>query len=283
MNNINLTEKEFQKLRFLSLPKEVFNAESEIYNFPNNKVFKFLFCMGKEQEDKIYTINWLNEKNELFGNEFVLPRDIINIEGTFSGFTMNKVEGTHLSKFLLDPLVSSEYKVMILKKIGILLEEMSKTRKSQDIKDLYVCDLHEDNILVQKSKDIFVVDTDSMKIEGNTNKVSKYLTPFSFSSEVEKYHKNNNADEPGFIVCDQNTDIFCYSMIILNYLSGMEIGSENLETFVEYLNYLNIKKVNKELVDVFALLMDDDKNNINPFEYLSVLDDDEIARCRIKY
>ena len=78
---------------------------------------------------------------------------------------------------------------------------------------------------------------------------------------------------------DENTDLYCYSMMILNYLYGSNVNNLKLEEYYEYLNYLESLGINSELINIWAKLLVN-ANNENPVDYLNSLSDEQVYRSR---
>ena len=117
------------------------------------------------------------------------------------------------------------------------------------------------------------------KIKQNQPFPSKYLTPFSLcTNEPNKYRQIEDSDL-GFIEPSEDSDLFCYAMMILNYLYGESVSSQNIEQFYEYLNYLHDIGINQELIDSFADLVIS-KPNINQQHLIDSLTRENVCRAR---
>ena len=81
---------------------------------------------------------------------------------------------------------------------------------------------------------------------------------------------------------NENTDINCYTIIILNYLYNGKINNIGIEEFYRYINYLNDIGVDKELIQCFnKILMCGD--NINPCNYIYTQTHKQICQARKLY
>ena len=174
--------------------------------------------------------------------------------------------------------------IYYLKKVGEILEQMNNIRTYTPLTDFYLNDLHEGNFIVNpKKREINVVDLDSSKIGDNMVFASHYLTPFSLLNSVKnKYQiisEEKNNYHIGYIFPDENTDLYCYSMMILKYLYGSNVNNLKLEEFYEYLNYLESIGINHELINIFEKLLVN-ANNENPVDYLNSLNEKQIYRSR---
>ena len=73
---------------------------------------------------------------------------------------------------------------------------------------------------------------------------------------------------------DQNSDLYCYNVMILNYLYQDNITRLSIREFYEYLNYLNSIGMPLELLDSFNKLFDL-SDNVNPYEILDMIPSDK--------
>ena len=295
METISLTKKRFESLIPYELPNYVYNTEGTLYTLPIKsrwkvelKLLKRLFLTnGKVFGNKLQTINSLiDNKNELDIEEIVFPEKIATVGGEIIGFTMPLIDSINLSTALKSKDIDNERKIKYLKQIGMILEKMQLRRDYTSISDFYINDLHESNFVVDKNDNVKVIDIDSCKINGNDIFNSKYLSQKSFINEVYKYQKNNecnpqdndypysyhkySTDITGAFVPDRNTDLYCYIMVILNFLYGNNIQNFTLQDFYDYLEYLQYIGVNQELLTYFEKIATCSENE-NPYELLDSL------------
>ena len=112
---------------------------------------------------------------------------------------------------------------------------------------------------------------DSCKINGNIPFPSRYLSPISHINEYSKYKKVGDVSLIGeSFKIDENTDYYCYIVMLLNYLYGKSITKLSIEEFYDYLSYLHDIGVSYELINMFGLIYTEHAN-VNPFEYLDEL------------
>lgn len=203
----------------------------------------------------------------------------MRIKGKIIGFTVPKIEGTNLSTILNDSSINYKEQIYYLKKIGEILNQLHNIRKYTPLNSFYINDLHESNFIVDNNnRELKVIDLDSCKICSNEPFAARFLTPVSMVSEVDKYKINNDPHSNGYIV--PNSDLYCYSMIILNYLYGGKISNIGIENYYEYLNYLETIGVNKGLIDIFSKLLVANCKNENPLNYLDSLNSEQICRSK---
>ena len=294
METISLTKKRFETLDRYELPNYVYNTEGTLYVLPiksrwdtHLKLLKRLYLTnGLVFGNKLQTINSLiDNREELDIAEIVFPEKIATVGGEIVGFTMPLINSINLSTALRSREISNERKIKYLRQIGAILDKMKLRREYTSISDFYINDLHESNFIVGEDDNVRVIDIDSCKINGNGIFNSKYLSSKSFINEIYKYQKNGNnskykpyedgyhkysTDISGAFVPDENTDLYCYMIVILNFLYEDNISRFNLQEFYDYIEYLQSIGVSKELLDIFDKIVSESTNE-NPCELLDSL------------
>lgn len=160
---------------------------------------------------------------------------------------------------------------------------MKTIRKYTPLNDLYINDLHESNFIINpNNKELGVIDLDSCKVGTNTAFPAKFLTTKSLLNYApNKYQINKDLSTPGYVTADKNSDLYCYNMIILNYLYGDNVDRMDVLTYYDYLNYLNTIGIHKGLLDAFHLLLANTDNK-NPMKYLDSLTDKQVYQAKRK-
>lgn len=285
MKIITLSKSKFEQLEPLKLSKESTNTEGRIYDFNYrgaHKIIKKLhYESGKVFANKLYTIEMLDTYKEYLPDSFYKPDYLISVSGDIKGFTVPFVEGTNLTDILNDKSKDYKEKIYYLKKIGELLEQMHVIRKYSPLKDLYINDLHDSNFIVNEQKrQLYVIDLDSCKIANNNSSPARFLTASSLLNNVNgKYNINQDDSIYAHVIADSNSDLYCYNIMILNYLYGDNVDRMSILEFYKYLNYLDDLKLNPNLLEAFGNLVIN-KKNINPEMYLSSLTYEQIGRSK---
>lgn len=160
---------------------------------------------------------------------------------------------------------------------------MKNIRKFTPLNDFYLCDLHEDNFIVDiKKRELYVNDVDSVKIAGNLSFPARYLNSKALlNSTSRKYHLNEENHSLTNYSVDENTDLYCYIIMILNYLYGENINNIGIEEFYNYLSYLDSLKISSKLLECFERIVSNG-NNINPVLYIDTLTAGQIGQARKK-
>ena len=150
---------------------------------------------------------------------------------------------------------------------------MNQLRKNSELSDFYLNDIHENNFIVNNETDkINVVDLDSCKIGGNKPFASKYLTMYApISNMNSKYKLNNDINFSSCVIPDKNTDLYCYTMMIINFLFKGKANLMNRDKYYLYLDYLRSIGYSYNLLDKFYKiyeyvdneLIDEELNELN--------------------
>ena len=297
MKTTNISKAKYEKLRKLQLPKNVTNTEGKLLLVDLNgkqKVFKNLYRLkGPIFANKLYTLEMLNEYNDILPNEFVIPDSLISVKGEINGFTIPYIRGINLSVILENTDIPNREKINYLKKVGEVLEKLNHVRKYTSLDNVFVNDLHSDNILIDSNKEIKFIDLDSSKISDNKPFPSKYLCEGSLISHLShskypKYNKDSKVNDKynyrkgfGFYDANENTDLYCYIIMILKFLYQSNINIMNITEYYDYINYLGKIGFNNNLINAFLKIVDNCDNE-NPMNSLNSLNDELIARASIK-
>ena len=78
---------------------------------------------------------------------------------------------------------------------------------------------------------------------------------------------------------DYNTDMYCYIMVILNFLYGDNVNNMNINDFYCYLDYLYKIGIDSSLLECFNSIYSD-CDNINPMNYIDSLTSNQIYRAK---
>ena len=257
--------------------KDCVSVESILLLIPDKeneyKVFKnFIIDEGIYFSNKLATINTLHDcKKEIGINELVYPEELVSVNNKIEGYLMEYIKGINLSKIFKNSKVPLNEKKEYLKQINSILNRIKDLRKNEEFKDFHIGDLHEDNIIVDTNGKIHMLDMDSAKIGGNLPSKSKYLISLRKKEILNnKYKVNNYYDKR--IEPNEETDNFCYTIMVLNLLYQDNISKLSIDNFYNYIDYLNEIGINKELIDIFYNLYTD-KPNFNCSYFLDSINE----------
>ena len=264
METINVRKKDIKNIEGLKIVSAV-SGEGDVIRDPHDpkNAFKLLFrCNGTYFSNKLYTINSLVDLSENVDMpEMVFPDKLLTVDEEVIGFSMPLINGVTLAEILYNADIDINTKVKYLKEIGNILEKMAKLRKENPNLNWYLNDLHERNFVVDLDKQrLHTVDLDSCRILGNHPFLSKYLSPFSpFLISCG-----------GDFVADDNSDLYCYAMLVLDFLYGARINLSSKEDYFAYLVYLKSVGAPEDLIDAWAKVYSND-NNVNFAQLLDAL------------
>lgn len=285
MKVITMSNKKFELLKPLIIPNHILNTEAKLFEFKyknQDKLFKKLFVnSGPSFGNKLYTLEMIDMNKKYLPDSFSVPDYLVSVAGIIQGFTVPKREGIELSTFLRNEKQDLKEDIYYLKKVGEILEQLEYIRKCTPLKSLYINDLHESNFIVNNDKrQVYVIDLDSCKIGENQAFPAKLLIPnYLLKTCPIKYEISDNEIYGEHIRVSNNTDLYCYIIMILNYLYGQNISKITILEFYEYLNYLDRIGMNKELLDIFNNLIVE-KDNTNPTNYLDTITNEHIYRAK---
>lgn len=275
MKIYDLTKREFDKLGKLELSRHVFNTEGIMYLVDSKKkwakdkavIKEFYNNEGEYFSNKLYTINELiMNKDNIDIEELVLPNSLISVDNEIIGYSMPYVDSYNLQDVLKSSEFTSTEKISYLKQVGEILEKMRLLRE-YGVKDFYLNDIHESNFVVNKDTNkIHVVDLDSCKIKNNLTFSSKYLSPVGHLSDIGKY-KELTKSLGGVFKINYDTELYCYIVMIFNYLLGYKLSELSIPEFYSYLEYLYKLGISREFLDMVSNIYIN-KPNQNPYEYL---------------
>lgn len=284
MQVISLSQNKFKQLTKLNLPKEVFNTEGTIYDYRykgEDKVFKTLYNdIGDNLANKLYTLEVLDYNRKYLPDNLCIPDNLVIVGGLVKGFTMPKIDGINLTMILKDKSIDKKEQIFYLKKVGELLRQLEQIRNYTPFKTFFLNDIHDSNFIVNPNKkSVTAIDLDSSKVKNNIVFPARFLVNRALLNNVNDKYKLAEENQSGYIKADQNTDIYCYIIMILNYLYGENINNVSIEDFYLYLNYLEDIGISEKLILYFSRIVIN-KENKNPFELLDSLDETKIARAR---
>ena len=282
MQIITLTKKQFESLKKYKIKDNLFTAEGDFYILPlSNKwktvkklLKKFHNTSGKNYDNKIKTIKSLIELKQIINvPELVLPENLVQIDNEVIGYTMELIPSINLEEALLSNEIDVEKKIKYLSQIGIILEKMEYVRKYTELKEFYLNDVHENNFVVDlKSDSVRVVDVDSCKISDNISCTigSKYLQPDTLITHIDKYKQDENFVYGCSFIPTRDTDLYCYTIMILNFIYGGEIEKLTIEEYYDYLEYLLSIGTDRQIINIFKKITTNSPNE-NPYKLLNSL------------
>ena len=282
MEIISITKQQFDTLEKYPLPKDLFVAESSMYIFPlttkekqNTKLFKkFNITSGIFFQNKLESIKSLMDFKDIIGiEEIVFPEAFVLLDNKVVGYIMELVPSITLEQALSQEEISIERKIKYFYQIGVILEKMDYVRNNTRLTDFYLNDVHENNFIIDIASDtVKVVDIDSSQINKSKTLTigSKYLQSNAIISNTNKYQQDESFVYGCSIIPNKDTDLYCYIIMILNFLYGGGIEELSQEEIYDYLDYLVKIGIDLKLVNIFKKILSNEPND-NPYKLLETL------------
>lgn len=278
MRAVFFTRRQFKKLQKCKLQKNIIHTESELYIIEKSEQWKkhqkmllkyFYVNEGEYFSNKLFTINTLiNNTSVIDINELILPIELAVVDNEVIGYIMPFIENKNLLTLLQDFKVSLEKKKDYLTQVGQIIHKVHTVSDFQD--DLFLGDIHEANFIVEPNEDkVYAVDSDSFKVKNNLPFPSKYLaTNPNILSMQHKYPIN----EDGFHIPNKNSDLLCYTFMILNTISRNQLQKIPTDEYYDYLDYLSTIGFGENFLNVCGRIYTN-ASNVSPLPYFDEIPD----------
>ncbi len=282
------TTREFNKLKSFEIDNEITHAESDLYiakikdNFKYKEyiIKKLKILSANSLANKMWTVLMLGDYGKnMEVEELVIPEHQIFIDGNLSGFSVPCIKGKNLGKIITDFKTPNEDILKYFFKIGVAIEKVQHNSAfvfPGGVKFNFG-DLHAYNVLVDENDNIKFVDLDSGYIGSNLPNPSMYLCT---SNELLRNQRKYPVLSSGYItlnIPNDNTDLYCYNMMILEFLAKAKIRKTSIDDYYGYLGYLQSLGYGPDIIESFFRLPIN-CNNINPYNYLDQIPQDKIEK-----
>lgn len=277
MEIVNLRMHNVRKLKPLLLERGVFNNEAYILilnkkylkgTIKEDKVFKYLDAQDddKVMAKKTATVMALDSSSYKEIDELVIPDTIVVIGDKITGFGMTLIRNhRNLGIIINDDDERLKTKLRYLKDVGTIID---KVQKQEDEYSLNFGDLNEFNFIVDEDDNVKAVDLDSAYIgSGTPTYTAYYLLKNPYIKQVPEKYQVTRSD---LIIPSDNSDLYCYNMILLNAMSGIDMFKIDIPTYYGYTNYLKELGLPADLIRCFNDIYTP-APNINPKDMLDEL------------
>ena len=281
MKNLDLTSEEFSNLEPFRVMEGTIEKESSMYHLPDeNKIIKAY----NNSDDKYYLMrklrairNLLEYTSKTDMPELLTPHGFLTVDNQVIGAIYPIIDAYTARTYLYSEYINMELKVEILKKIGTLLEKIKNSHPKYNaaFSDVHIDNFLIEDIIVDENKNIndislVACDTDSMRILDSKGNPSYYLCDVEKLGEIGKYRP----DCEGNIIPDFNSDLYCYNMILLDFISKSNyvycLGVDEYNRYIDYLDKIN---VDPNILSAFESVYRYDMDNLSPLEHLDALHD----------
>ena len=288
MEVLNLRMYNLRKLKELPIERGVFNTEALLLILKKNcikgtinedRVFKYLDAQEDEMimSQKISTVMKLNSKNEYkYIENLVIPDIMVVVNNSIVGFAMPLIRNhKNIGAIINNDKIDTTVKLYYLREIGNIIDKVHRTEDPSF--KLNFGDLNEYNFILDRNKNVKVIDLDSSYTgEANPLNCAYYLLKNKYLSMVNnKYKIASN----GIILPTDNTDLYCYNMMILNAISGRSMFKEDIDVYYDYLNYLKSMDIDDNIIDSFSRIYVP-VDNSNPKDYLDTIDKEKAKQLK---
>ena len=271
MKIVNLRMHQLRALKELDLESGILNTEALMLILKKKyaktesgerMLLKYLDAQDDEKvmARKLYTINMLNGSSYKEINELIIPDIGVAVDGHLAGFAMPLIENhKNLGGLLNDDSINLEEKLNYLIKLGSIINKVQHVKEESF--RMQFADLNEFNFIINKDKSLRAVDLDSAYVgQDEPSNMAYYLLKNPYLANLkDKYKTTNN----GIIIPSDDSDLYCYNMIILNTLAKDNIFKRDINTYYLYLNYLKELGLDKGLIKTFDSIYIE-KPNENP-------------------
>ncbi len=274
MNVLNLRMKEIKKLRELYLEPGVLNTEAYMLVLkrkysPDKKerVFKYL-DMQEDQSimsKKLYTVTTLDTLDEYKEiEELIIPDSIIYVDHNIAGFACELIYNhKNLGIIINNKNISLDKKLSYLKQMGDIIDKVERIKREDNV--FQFGDLNEYNFIIDTNDKVKAIDLDSAYLGvGEPLNMAYYLLKNKYIKSLPEKYKSTNK---GIVIPSNNTDLYCYNMILLNALSKENLYRKDIDTYYKYLDYIKSLDLPKDLLESLNNIYIP-KDNINPKDCL---------------
>ena len=278
MNIQNLRMKQIKKLRELYLEPGVLNTEAYMLvlnrkysSDKRERVFKYL-DMQEDKEimsKKLYTVTTLDTLDEYKNmEELIIPDSIIYVDGEIAGFACPIVYNhRNLGVIINNPKIPLSKKLSYIKQMGDIIDKVERVDYPNN--KFQFGDLNEFNFIIDQDNKVKAIDLDSAYLGvGEPLSMAYYLLKNKYIKSLPEKYKST---KKGIIIPTNNTDLYCYNMIILNALSKNNFHRIDIQTFYEYLDYIKELSLPSDLIESINNIYIP-KDNLNPKDCLEYID-----------
>lgn len=279
MKIVNLKMRQVQALKELILEKGTLNTEALMLILNKNQaktedgnrmVFKYLDAQEDEKVmgRKMYTLNMLNSSEKYKKiKELIIPDTIVVVDKQIAGFAMPLIENhINLGNFLNDSENKFLDKLRYLTKVGKIIDKVE--RINNESFRMNFGDLNEFNFIIDKDNNVKAVDLDSAYVgQDEAPNAAYYLLKNPYIKSIpDKYKINSN----GTIIPNDDSDLYCYNMILLNTLADEEMYKKDIDIFYKYLIHMKDVGVDNELIKILNCIYLP-RHNQNPMSLIKTI------------
>lgn len=284
---IDYDREDIDRLVSLNINEGVLNTEGTMLLLDSLKtrsggrvLFKYLENQDSPRimQRKEDIVDYLADSKYRLLDEFVIPEYKIRVDEEIVGFGMEYIENSHNLGSIINSDRDFKTKKKYLTSLGLLIDKVDRVDAD---KKFYFGDLNEYNFLVTDDK-LKAIDLDSSYIEGLEGITPPSMTYYILRNyNLWKFPNKYKRTNLGIVIPNRDSDLYSYNMIILKILSNYNMHDVDMDTYYNYLLYLESIGIDKNLIDIFRNIYSDD-SNLNPGDLVYELDDDVVERTDYK-
>lgn len=279
MKVVNLRMHQLRALKELVLERGTLNTEALMLILKKKQaksddggrmLFKYLDAQDDEKVmgRKLYTLNMLNSSSEYKNiKELIIPDTMVIVDQVLAGFALPLIENhVNLGNYLNNDDNSFKEKLRYLKQVGKIVNKVE--RINDETFRMNFGDLNEFNFIIDKDDIVRTIDLDSAYVgQDCPPNTAYYLLKNKYLTTMPDKYKMNSL---GIIIPNDDSDLYCYNMILLNLLSNDNMYKKDLDIFYKYLAHLKDVGIDNELIKIFnAIYLP--INNQNPVHLIKTI------------
>lgn len=280
MERLYFNSEQLDKISLMSVSG--FNNEARIYRY-EDYVLKYFNIEIDRYTKEMLLLEFDKNRQDIVLNlpEIVMPEFLFYFKNIFRGYLMQFIEGRTLKSVLRDDSISFDKKRECLVKLGEFLEKIDNVRKNNSkLSTLYLNDLHANNVMVTPEGGIRILETDSMRFN-NVGNFSAYYLEVPYGSELLDLKNKYDIHYDSFLLSEgieyeemranRESDMYCYIMMILEFICGEDIHEKSYVNYKNNINSLLKKGLPVELFEIFMNIYSE-QENVNPYKLLYKLE-----------
>lgn len=229
------------------------NRTSSLFIQPDGTVYKRYFIYNELTNKNIDVLLRLcKDKRLQIIPEITIPTSIVMINGMVQGYCMPYHQGVSLNDVLFSDAYSDEFRLQILIKLASVILHLPK--------DVFIGDLHGENVLVLPDGEIRLID-----IDGFSTPECQISCPF-FQEQVrtDLFSLKKYQHTDGSWRISKQTDILCFYAFVLSWIMGVTNAFVyTKQELFRYFDYLENAGFDKTMLNLIIRIFTPRKNRID--------------------
>lgn len=229
------------------------NRTSSLFIQPDGTVYKRYFVYNDITNKNIDNLLKLSKNKRLQRiPEITMPTSIITTDGRVRGYFMPYHKGVSLNDVLFSDAYSDEFRLQILIKLASVILRLPK--------DVFIGDLHGENVLVLPDGEIRLIDIDGFSTPECQISCPFFQEPVRTDLFSTKKYKHND----GSWRISKQTDILCFYAFVLSWIMGVTNAFVyTKQELFRYFDYLEKAGFDKTMLNLIIRIFTPRKNRID--------------------